>query len=392
MKNLRELDPIGLEGCFIAGGAVLSRVTKAEVVDWDIYPKTKEAALDICLTLVDNGCFVLNITDRAITFKSNYLIADNGERQTLQVMTFDVFPTAQDIFDFFDFTVCMGAYDCDTKDYTFEESFWPDVASKTLRFNPKTKYPLASLIRLGKYRKKGYEIGKGETAKVALAVASKGLPTSWEELESQLGGVYGKSIKVLTEDEGFTIDRAYEVLSDLEFNVTYSDEGDFTWVTDEELKVILSIEPLVVYGGVQEAPNDPLATTLGSTSWVVEEGDLVPFACDDNVFDLPNTRVIEKPLSECPVKFIKAYKHLKKDSNGSYVGAVYNGNHNGVTYKPFEKTSYDKDPYLFSYVKKPKVSVNTFVSEVRIPVEDLVSQDSRKYTSKSIIVGEITGG
>lgn len=379
MNNLRKLDPTGLCGCYIAGGAVLSRVTKTEIADWDIYPKTKEAALDICLTLLEDNCFVLNITDRAITFKSNNLVADNGERQILQVMTFGVFPTTQSIFNFFDFSVCMGAYDCDSEEYTFSDDFWPDVASKTLRFNPSTKYPLASLIRLGKYRKKGYEIGKGETAKIALAVADKGVPTSWEELESQLGGVYGKSIKILAgEDKEFTLEKAYEILSDLEYNLEYFDEDVFDWVKEDELEVIFSEEPLVVYTG-------------DSGDWIVEGSALEPFSVDERIFELPNTNFVEKPLSECPVKFIKAYKQVREDDKGDLIGAVYTGNHNGVIYRPFEKTSYDKEPYLFSYVKPqtlPFGKIKFFQHEVMIPAEDLVKEQYGKYISKSMILGK----
>lgn len=376
-KLLKELDPIGLEGCFIAGGAVLSKVTKTDIADYDIYPKTKKDALEVCLALLDNSSFVVNVTDRAITFKCNYVHSNTGERAIFQVMTFDVFPTAQSIFDFFDFSVCMGACDCDTKEYHFGDTFWPDVASKNIRFNPKTKYPLASMIRLDKYKAKGYYVGKGEASKVALAVAAKGIPTSWEELESQLGGIYGKSIKVQVEGEEFTLDRAYKVLSDLEFNVKYSTEGEFSWVGVDELEILLSEEPLVIYEG----------------GWKVSDGSLVACGFDDRILELPNTSVVEKPMSECPVRFIKAYKYVKPNGDGGYKGAVWSGNHNDVVYKPFEKTVYEKDPYLFTYQKPQDKNHAGLLCEVRIPVEDLVREDyGNKYISKSIIMGEIHEG
>lgn len=372
MKVLGELDPMGLEGCFIAGGAVLSKVTKTEIADYDIYPKTKEAALNACLTLRENSCFVLNITDRAITFKCNTLINNSNERTVFQVMTFDVFPAAQDIFDFFDFSVCMGAYDCDTKDYHFSDTFWPDVASKTIRFNPSTRFPLASFIRLGKYREKGYKIGKGETTKIALAVAHKGLPTSWEELESQLGGVYGKSITIQAGNQEFTLERAYEILSNLEFNVKYSDEGEFSWVGVEELEVILSDEPIVYYGD----------------RWKVKDGALTTLTFDDRIIEMGLGEMVNKPMSECPIKYITAYKYVKKVGEGVYEGAVWSGNHKGVVYKPFEKTTHEEEPYLFSYINK-KSSHTGILCEVKIPVEDLVKVNYDKYVSKSIIMGEV---
>jgi hypothetical protein len=376
-KLLKELDPIGLEGCFIAGGAVLSKVTKTDIADYDIYPKTKKDAIEVCLILLDNSSFVVNVTDRAITFKSNYVHSNNGERAIFQVMIFDVFPTAQSIFYFFDFSVCMGAYDCDTKEYHFGDTFWPDIASKNIRFNPKTKYPLASMIRLDKYKAKGYYVGKGEASKVALSVAAKGVPTSWGELESQLGGIYGKSIKVQVGEEDFTLDKAYEVLSDLEFNVRYSTEDEFSWVGVDELEILLSEEPLVIYEG----------------GWKVSEGSLVVCDFDDRILGLPNVSMVEKPMADCSIKFIKAYKYVKPNGDGTYKGAVWSGNHNDVVYKPFEKTAYEKDPYLFSYQKPQGKSHAGLLCEVRIPVEDLVREDyGKKYISKSIIMGEIHEG
>lgn len=368
-KMLKYLDPFDIKGCFIAGGAVLSRVTKTEINDWDVYPKSKDAAVDTCIQLMSDGAYVVNVTDRAITFKHNNHTNLKGERSIIQVMTFDSFDSPETIFDAFDFTVCMGAYDCDNKEYFFSDYFWPDVAGKTLRFNPNTKFPLASQIRVSKYREKGFFIGKGESAKIALAVSAKGIPSSWDELESQLGGVYGKSLKLQTEGVEFSLDKAFEVLSDLDSHVTMSNGEDFSWVSDQEIEALIKQEPVVLYDG-----------------WQVQGETVVKSSIDNRVAEL-GVDIIDRPLDECPVRFVKAYKYVKP-CEGGYQGAVYSGHHNGVVYKPFEKTSYERHPYLFSYIK-PTEHTSGIQCDVKIPIEDLVEVHYDKYVSKSIIMGDI---
>lgn len=211
-----NFDPFDLTGCFIAGGAVLSAVTKNPIADYDIYPKNEKGREEVITTLLESNCFIVNISDRAITFKSNILFNKDGTRMLVQVMILDLFPTAQSIFDFFDFTVCMAAYDCDTKQYIFHDDFYPDIASKTLRFNSNTKFPLASMIRVNKYRNKGYYISKFEDAKIALTIAKTGLPTSWDQLETQIGGVYGRELKLQTDKIEFSYENAIKILSEFD--------------------------------------------------------------------------------------------------------------------------------------------------------------------------------
>lgn len=232
----KEFDIFGLNDCFIAGGAILSTATKTKINDYDIYPKSKKGFEDAIEALMsENGCYLINASNRALTFKSNNYNNDNGERIIVQVMSFDIFPTAESIFEYFDFTVCMGAYDCDSKSYVFHEDFYPDIASKTLRFNHKTKYPLNSLIRVSKYQTKGYYISKLESAKVALAVAKTGLPNSWSELENQLGGTYGNTIKLATEDLEFTYENAIDILSNTVFEFIDYDNEKYSGVKCQDI-------------------------------------------------------------------------------------------------------------------------------------------------------------
>lgn len=214
----KEFDPFELKNCFIAGGSILSVVTKTEIKDYDIYPKSFEGFSDAVHTMKEHSAYVVSITEKAITYICNDIHDRSGCRVTAQIMLFDWFDTAEKIFDYFDFTVCMAAYDCDTKSYIFHEDFYPDVSSNTLRFNYKTKYPLGSLLRVHKYKNKGYNIGKLEHTKIALALAKKGLPNSWDELESQIGGFYGKELSLKTENMEYSFENAIQVLSDMDLD------------------------------------------------------------------------------------------------------------------------------------------------------------------------------
>lgn len=229
MKPLKIVDELGIQGCFIAGGAILSVATKTEINDYDIYPKSDLAFESLVMSLIKNQvCFVMNLSDKALTLKCNNIKNAKGERAIIQIMfSPDFFPTAESIFEKFDFTICMAAFDCDAKEYIFHKDFYPDVASKTLRFNTGTLYPLNSLIRTTKYKEKGYYIAKPELLKIAFAIVQKGMPTSWEELESQIGGSYGKQISVSSNGIEFNYENVIQVLSGMDCSeFALKDESD----------------------------------------------------------------------------------------------------------------------------------------------------------------------
>jgi hypothetical protein len=379
MKRLGKLNPFGINGAYVAGGACLSRVTKSKISDYDVYPKDKESLKDICANLIGCG-FVLNITDKAITFKINDVKDEDGNRAIVQVMRFDEFSSPERIFDFFDFTVCMAAYDCDDSSWHFHEDFFTDVASKTLRFNPRTKYPLASLIRLGKYRKKGYEIGKGESAKIAIAIAERGLPKSWVELESQLGGVYGASLKLLSSGKDFNIDNIYDVLSDIEANSTLLEEGEFSWVKEDILMRILSTGTLKYLSLEHSITGKYLLEVVG--------GELLPVNLPKQFLDMVNST--ELSIDDVEGMFIHTHKKVTKDKDGIYRGSLRMSKN--VEYKEGEETVWEQHPFLFSTPKNKPLYHNGVVADCKIPVKDFVSFNGAEVQSKSIIVTKIHDG
>lgn len=207
----------GINGAFLAGGAITSTFTGKPINDYDLYFKDQMSLVRAIDMAYQDNWFCLAQTERAITF------SDNGT--IVQLMTFGLFPTAQDIFNKYDFTCCMGAIDLETKEFFRHPNFLTDIAKRQLIFNYGTDFPLASALRVKKYKEKGFEIDSSEYLKILLAVIFKN-PKNWDELANQIGGQYGEALKV-SNDVEFNIENAIikftekinTKTSELEFNV-----------------------------------------------------------------------------------------------------------------------------------------------------------------------------
>lgn len=187
---------------FLAGGALTSLFTKQHINDFDIYFKSKEAFTKALEDAYEYHMWCVHVSSRAITF------ADGDD--IYQYMFFKWFPTAENIFESYDFTACMGAVDLNSKEFVFHPRFLADVSKRELNFNPGTDFPLASGIRTLKYIDKGFSLHKKEMTKILTACVFKNI-TSWEELKEQLGGNYGEKV-VLDTTKEFTLENAVEAI------------------------------------------------------------------------------------------------------------------------------------------------------------------------------------
>ncbi|PWL18854.1 hypothetical protein DKP76_07270 [Falsochrobactrum shanghaiense] len=211
-KLIMAASPLRFDGAFIAGGAVTSAFTNAKINDVDVYFKSRRAFETGVYQAYEDGLWCVAASKRAVTFVSGDTIA--------QLMHFDYFPTADAIFAAFDYTVCMGALDLDVHQrdghpdsgFIFHPDFLKHNSQRFLKFNPGTRYPLASATRVLKYQQRGYTIGKGDMMKIALAVRGVRIE-SWEDLKDQIGGAYGDKIVLGNEDKPFTLDAAIEALT-----------------------------------------------------------------------------------------------------------------------------------------------------------------------------------
>lgn len=194
----------GIKGAFLAGGAMTSTFTGNAIKDYDIYFKDKKSLIGALYNAFDDNWFCLAQTERAVTF------SDGGT--IVQFMTFDFFPKAEDIFKRYDFTCCMGAVDLETKEFFRHQNFLTDIAKRQLIFNHGTDFPLASAMRVNKYKERGFNIDNSEYLKILLAIIFKNAK-DWSELSNQVGGQYGECLKI-KDDVVFNIDNAIKEFSE----------------------------------------------------------------------------------------------------------------------------------------------------------------------------------
>lgn len=200
----------GLEGCYVAGGAVTSLYTNQPINDLDVYPKGEKERDEAIYWAFENGYWCADSSARAISF------VQGDDKIALQIMHFDTFETADKIFSAFDFTCCMGAFDLDAKKFELHDKFLEHCSQRFISFNKETRFPYASAWRVKKYEAKGFTIGKIEYQKIMMACAERPI-NSWEELREQVGGVYGEAITVPA-DEPFSKEGMWKALDTLTFS------------------------------------------------------------------------------------------------------------------------------------------------------------------------------
>lgn len=202
--------------CVLAGGAITSIFTGKEVNDWDLYFTNREAVDEVVGNVFNVSeheyispfdLIANHVTDRSLLTKAKRTQAE------LQFIHYKVYTDVQDIFNSFDFQCCMGAFDFATEEFVFHENFFKDLASRTLTFNKNTDFPIVSALRVDKYREKGYKISKAQMLRILFAVVKKDY-NSWEDVVSEVGGLYGIDPKELFDTEQpFSLDAVIDQLA-----------------------------------------------------------------------------------------------------------------------------------------------------------------------------------
>ena len=205
----------------IAGGFITSLFTNKEINDVDIYFRKESDAVKFAkLMWQGNGWFTF-ISEKSLSF--------NFEENSYQMIHFKYYDSPEDVFESFDFTVCMGAYDFMTEEFVLDEDFLKHNAQKNLNFNPATDFPLISLLRTKKYQQRGYFLSATEMMKIGLT-CNKLKIENYDELKDQLGGMYGLDFTdVFAEliDKPFDMDEVIKVLSQLPYTFApNSDSGN----------------------------------------------------------------------------------------------------------------------------------------------------------------------
>lgn len=258
-------------GVWVAGGAITSIATGKQdtIDDYDVYFKDKYTCAEAIRYMKDLNPHVGFVSDKSITYVF-------GGETKIQFIFYSFYDTVQDIFTHFDFHCCMGAYSTLEKDFIYDEMFWLNNSQKFLTINPKTEFPILTMLRLDKYKGKGYSTSRNEVLKLGLRVSSLDIKT-WEEFKKHIGNSYGFTLADLKdcEKEEFNIDKAIDKLLTPSESDNYH-EAKYQYPHDI-LDFIVLNEPLkvVTLNDVEYYLDPECQDVEDSLNILVEEGDLV---------------------------------------------------------------------------------------------------------------------
>jgi len=237
MLNEDIWDMLEATGAIIAGGTITSLFTNKEINDLDIYFPSMEAVISATAICFNNQDFIqyesqwaevnpftmhcIGSTDKSILFR--------WAEQDIQFMHFKYFSHAWEIFDTFDFTCCMGAYDVAEDRFILHDDFLKHNAQRYLKYNPKTAFPLISALRVNKYIDKGFTISRPEMLRVGISCCALEIE-NWEEAASQCGGMYGYCVgEAFDISKDFSLEELMEQLTNIESNPKVFEVKDKTF-------------------------------------------------------------------------------------------------------------------------------------------------------------------
>jgi len=218
------LEALSSNHAIIAGG-IVSRVFSGrsiEGADIDVYFRNSKDLAETLYKIEGTKDIVFDYTDKSIMIKSDDTV--------IQFIIIDYFQEPKDIFERFDFTCVMGAYDIEKDEFEFHPDFLLHNAQRKLVYNPKTMFPIISALRVDKYKREGYNISKMEYLKILISIMGLAI-TSWDEAEKQFGKFYGTSlanvIREETKKKEFSVPALLEEISIFEFEYEKTGTKEF---------------------------------------------------------------------------------------------------------------------------------------------------------------------
>jgi len=180
----------------------------------DVQPSHEDGGL----SLVDGqgSEFVEGVADIVTKAKNLYMplfLTDNAITMTDKVqIIIRFYGTAEEIHKNYDFVHCQGVYDYATNSLHLSEATLKSLLSKQLVYSG-SLYPIASVLRLRKFIKRGWNISAGQVLKILHQISKVDWNNS-DQLREQLMGVDVAYMHQLigalnSRDSGQRIDQAY---------------------------------------------------------------------------------------------------------------------------------------------------------------------------------------
>lgn len=347
--------------CYIAGGTITSLFCSRDINDIDVYFRDENSFIDFLYDLWDDQIWVLAHTRKATLFREH--------NKDIQLVHFSYFKEAKDIFDTFDFTVCMAAFDFADEQFVLHENFLQHNSQRILKFNKSTAFPLVSMLRVQKYKDKGYEISKPEFFRILLSCMDLEI-TSFEQLKEQLGGMYGVNYDKLikfNEGEAFDYQKVIDAIENLCLHEDYFKKPELIkFDSVEDIIDSVKNEPVKYFKIKNDIYKISHNGTLRYLSYIPRTGEII----DANEY-----------LSN-----LKLYKFVNK-VNDQYF-SFFDKN---FSYKIGEEASATKDYLYFNELKEIsdspyRKSDKKALIEVKFNPEDFSEKNSNSITVKKCFV------
>ncbi len=345
--------------CLIAGGLITSVFCNREINDIDVYFRDEKSCIKFVEDSWEDQEWVNILTKKSVLMKINDL--------DVQLIHFKYFKTAHEIFDTFDFTVCMGAFDFETEQFVLHDEFMKHNSQRILKFNKNTAFPIVSLLRVQKYNKKFYSISKPEFLRIALKCMDLDIK-NLEELKDHLGGMYGINYdKIINFDEGeeFSLDKVIDKIENLSLDEDY-------FKRPEELK----------FEDIDEVID------------VIKKRPMKVTYINDRLYKITHKNLLKSIKSKPPFsEVVPAADHINSKRFYKFVkksGENYFSHHDNSFVYEIGKEAKPKNEYLY-FCEKDEVCSNGYYNsgamlEVTIPYEDFSYKDGSKIHAKSCMV------
>lgn len=215
----------------LAGGALTSLFTGKEVNDYDLYFTDEDSVGVLISEIYGHSAYdylqSYQVKLNFMTEKSLLLKSETDAK--VQFIHYKMYKDAQDIFDSFDYTINMVAFDFAKEEFAFHPEFWHHLSNRSLHFNPRTLFPVVSLMRVDKYKQRGYTISKSEMLRIAFTIADKQY-CSWEEILSEVGGLYGVKVEdVFDTTKEFSLQEAIQQLEGVNMKESFESGGSYSF-------------------------------------------------------------------------------------------------------------------------------------------------------------------
>jgi hypothetical protein len=240
------------------------------------------------------------------------------------------------------------------------------------------------MMRLSKYRAKGYTLPTSEMVRMSLTLMQSRLPTSWDELEAVIGGTYGQQVKLHTDGKEFSVQAAIDLFDDLNVDLLYPDTStDYSGFSADDFEMAFTDEKVYKFTRPEKdswfssiGPREALMSTDGRV--IVDSGNAIKLR------DMLKRESFETAPSDM---MVYGYKTLNELPDGTLENSV---NRKKIKYAVGEWTEEPVSPHIFVHTKSSHShgAGNTKKYKVGFLLSDVVTMNGTETTVKKLKVLE----